>query len=85
MIRTCTKCDARTTIDGARCCWQCGERLPRPENSGRLRHRQEAPQKIRQCGRSHQECYDCQLQRREPPECDGHDAGPVGCPNFKGR
>ena len=32
--------------------------------------------------RTHEECAECELERSWPPECSGHEAGPVRCPNF---
>ena len=33
--------------------------------------------------RTHEECVDCILERVDPPECDGHIAGPVSCLQFE--
>jgi hypothetical protein len=32
--------------------------------------------------RYHEECCDCALENVEPPECNGHVAGPVTCSKF---
>jgi len=35
------------------------------------------------CGRMHEECEDCALQAVEPPQCEGHQQGPVACERFE--
>ena len=35
--------------------------------------------------RRHEECYECALQDVEPPQCDGHQEGPLACSKFTAR
>jgi DNA-binding transcriptional regulator YbjK len=32
--------------------------------------------------RTHEECVECSLEKRNPPECNGHVAGPSACSKF---
>jgi hypothetical protein len=32
--------------------------------------------------RTHEECVECALEHSDPPECSGHEAGPVHCADF---
>jgi hypothetical protein len=34
------------------------------------------------CCRCHEECYDCAIQKIEPPSCSGHVQGPIPCEQF---
>lgn len=40
---------------------------------------------IKTVDRTHEECADCALEMIEPPQCQGHCEGPVGCSLFKSK